>query len=81
MDILNSEFDLPIKYMQSVDGRICATVNRNWLKNLKNVGKIIFITHDRLSADEIAAQPSLEELGSNWTRIYIKVIVILFIKS
>ncbi|XP_008544193.1 WD repeat-containing protein 81 isoform X1 [Microplitis demolitor] len=73
MDILNSEFDLPIKYMQSVDGRICATVNRNWLKNLKNVGKIIFITHDRLSADEIAAQPSLEELGSNWTRIYIKV--------
>ncbi|KAH0540867.1 WD repeat-containing protein 81 isoform X1 [Cotesia glomerata] len=73
MEIINSELNVPFKYMQFVDERICVTVNKNWLTNLKNIGKINFITHERLSVDEIAAQPPLEELGSNWTRIYIKI--------
>ncbi|CAG5101181.1 Similar to WDR81: WD repeat-containing protein 81 (Homo sapiens) [Cotesia congregata] len=73
MEIINSELNVPFKYMQFVDERICVTVNKNWLTNLKNIGRINFITHERLSIDEIAAQPPLEELGSNWTRIYIKI--------
>lgn len=78
MEIINSELNVPFKYMQFVDERICVTVNKNWLSSLKNIGKINFITHERLSVDEIAAQPPLEELGSNWTRIYIKVIFYFF---
>ncbi|XP_034939157.1 WD repeat-containing protein 81 [Chelonus insularis] len=81
MDILNKELNLPIKYMQFIDGRICATVHKNWLFNIQNAGSIQFFTHDRLSVDEIAAQPSLNELGPNWTRVYIKVYVKRFSKA
>ncbi|XP_011308570.1 WD repeat-containing protein 81 isoform X2 [Fopius arisanus] len=35
--------------------------------------RIDFNLHERLSADEIVVQPSPDELGANWTRIYIKV--------
>lgn len=75
MEILNSQLEIPEKYMELSDGKICATVHRNWLANLWTVGPVQFLTHDRLSMDEIAARPSLEDLGPNWTRIYIRVSV------
>lgn len=73
MDFLHSELSIPRKYMQTIDGRINATVHKCWLSSLQNIGRIKFIVHERLSADEIGAQPSLDELGPNWTRIYVKV--------
>ncbi|XP_035732370.1 WD repeat-containing protein 81-like isoform X3 [Vespa mandarinia] len=75
MEVIKTEFDVPIKYMKVVDDRISLTVHRNWLANFFIVGPISFITHDKLTADEIAAQPTLEELGSDWTRIYAKVYI------
>ncbi|XP_015112635.1 WD repeat-containing protein 81 [Diachasma alloeum] len=73
MDFLQSELHIPRKYLLTIDGRIHATVHKNWLSSLQNIGRIDFILHERLSADEIIAQPSLDELGPNWTRIYVKV--------
>ncbi|KAK0085374.1 hypothetical protein PV325_005325 [Microctonus aethiopoides] len=73
MDIVNVELNVPIKYMQMIDGRISISVHKNYLSSLLNIGPINFIAHDRLSIDEIAAKPTLEELGSNWTQVYIKV--------
>ncbi|XP_043283452.1 WD repeat-containing protein 81 [Venturia canescens] len=73
MEILNAQFGIPTKYMELSDGKICATVHKNWLANLWTIGPIQFLIHERLSMDEIAARPSLEDLGPNWTRIYIRV--------
>ncbi|XP_015184852.1 PREDICTED: WD repeat-containing protein 81 isoform X2 [Polistes dominula] len=75
MEVIKAEFDVPIKYMKVVDNRISLTVHRNWLANFFNTGPISFITHDKLTPDEIAAQPTLEELGSDWTKIYAKVYI------
>ncbi|KAK2579115.1 hypothetical protein KPH14_001286 [Odynerus spinipes] len=75
MEIIKTEFDVPMKYMKTVDGRISLTVHKNWLASFFNVGPISFNNHDKLTSDEIAAQPTLEELGSDWTRIYAKVYI------
>ncbi|XP_046619150.1 WD repeat-containing protein 81 isoform X1 [Neodiprion virginianus] len=73
MDILHEQLGIPKKYIRLLNGRISITVHRSWLANLLSVGSVTFITHDQLSADVIAAQPSLDELGSNWLRIYAQV--------
>ena len=36
--------------------------------------------HERLSEDEIAAHPTLEDLGPDWIRIYVKVYCFLLIQ-
>lgn len=79
MEVIKTEFDVPIKYMKVIDGRISLTVHRNWLASFFIAGPISFIIHDKLTADEIAAQPTLEELGSDWTRIYAKVFLLIYI--
>lgn len=73
MEIVKEELNVPSEYLKLTDGRICATVHRSWLTNFSNLGSLNFIKHERLSAEEIAAQPSLELLGTNWLHIYIKV--------
>lgn len=73
MERVESELKIPSKYLHLIDGRICATVKRSWLSSLLTAGPIHFVLHDRLSAEEIVAQPSEEELGCGWMRIYIKV--------
>lgn len=73
MDVVTKELLVPTKYIKVIDGRICLTIHRNWLTNLVNIGPISFIYHERLSEDEIAAHPTLEDLGSDWIRIYVKV--------
>ncbi|XP_024940811.1 WD repeat-containing protein 81 isoform X1 [Cephus cinctus] len=73
MDIIEQELDIPAKYMRMKDGRICAAVHRSWLTSLTTIGPVSFIKHERLSSEEIAANPSLEELGSSWLKVYIKV--------
>ncbi|KAM0737071.1 WD repeat-containing protein 81 [Formica fusca] len=75
MDIIKEYLLVPAKYMILTDERICLTVHRNWLSQLLTVGPFTFINHDRLSSDEIAAQPSLDKLGCDWLRIYAKVYV------
>lgn len=73
MNLITTELLVPTKYIKLTDGRISVTVHRNWLTNLLNPGEISFINHERLSEDEIAAHPTLEELGPDWIRIYIRV--------
>jgi len=73
MDIIREHLTVPAKYMILTDGRICLTVHRNWLSRLLTIGPFTFINHDRLSNDEIAAQPTLDELGYDWLRVYAKV--------
>ncbi|CAK9833039.1 WD repeat-containing protein 81 [Anthophora retusa] len=73
MDIITKELFVPVKYIKVTDDRICLTVHKNWLTNLLTIGPISFISHERLTEDEIAAHPMLEELGSDWIRIYIKI--------
>lgn len=73
MDVITKELLVPPKYIKVIDGRICLTIHKNWLNNLLNTGPISFIYHERLSADEIAAYPVLEDLGPDWIRVYIKV--------
>ncbi|EFN81514.1 WD repeat-containing protein 81 [Harpegnathos saltator] len=75
MDIIKEHLLVPAKYMILTDRRICLTVHRNWLARLLMVGPFSFINHDRMSGDEIAAQPTLEELGCDWMRIYAKVYI------
>ena len=73
MEIVKKELEVPFEYLKYTDGRICATIHRSWLASFWNIGTLKFIKHERLSPDEIAAQPSLDQLGSNWVQIYIKV--------
>nr|XP_012148258.1 PREDICTED: WD repeat-containing protein 81 isoform X4 [Megachile rotundata] len=73
MDTIKKDLLVPTKYIKVIDGRICLTVHRNWLTNLQTVGPISFLNHERLSDDEIAAQPMLDELGPDWMRIYVRV--------
>lgn len=75
MDIIKEHLLVPTKYMTLTDERICLTVHRNWLSRLLTVGPFTFISHDRLSNDEIAAQPIIDELGGDWLRVYAKVSV------
>ncbi|XP_012263057.1 WD repeat-containing protein 81 [Athalia rosae] len=73
MDVLHEQLGVPKKYMCRANGRISITVHRSWLANLLIVGPITFATHDQLSLEEIAAQPSLNELGPSWLRVYARV--------
>ncbi|XP_011058187.1 PREDICTED: WD repeat-containing protein 81 isoform X2 [Acromyrmex echinatior] len=75
MDIIKEHLLVPMKYMILTDERICLTAHRNWLSRFLTVGPLNFICHDRLSNDEIAAQPTIDELGSDWLKIYAKVYV------
>lgn len=78
MDIIKEHLLVPAKYMILTDERICLTVHRNWLSRFLAVGPFTFISHDRLSNDEIAAQPIIDELGSEWLRVYAKVFSISY---
>lgn len=78
MDIIKEHLLVPMKYMVLTDERICLTVHRNWLSRFLTVGPFTFISHDRLSNDEIAAQPTIDELGGDWVRIYAKVLFNIF---
>ncbi|KZC07324.1 putative inactive serine/threonine-protein kinase lvsG, partial [Dufourea novaeangliae] len=73
MDVIKKDLLVPAKYIKITDGQICLTVHKSWLTSLLTIGPISFINHDKLTEDEIAAQPMLEELGSNWIRVYVKV--------
>ncbi|XP_076671390.1 WD repeat domain 81 isoform X2 [Andrena cerasifolii] len=73
MDVMKKELLVPAKYMKVTDGRICLTAQKNWLTSLLTVGPTSFVNHERLSEDEIAARPMLEELGSDWIRVYVKI--------
>ena len=73
MEILKEELKIPDKYLIWSEEKICATVNKRWLNSFLNLNPIDFVTHDQLKPDEIAAHPSLEELGSGWSKVYIKV--------
>nr|XP_033329625.1 WD repeat-containing protein 81 isoform X1 [Megalopta genalis] len=73
METIRKDLLVPAKYMKVTDERICLTVHKNWLTSLHTIGPISFNYHDRLTEDEIAAQPAVEELGSNWIRVYVKV--------
>lgn len=73
MDIIKKELLVPAKYIKVMDGRTCLTVHKTWLTSLLTTGPISFINHERLTEDEIAAQPLLEELGPNWIKVYVKV--------
>ncbi|XP_039306843.1 WD repeat-containing protein 81 isoform X3 [Solenopsis invicta] len=75
MDIIKEHLLVPTKYMTLLDERICLTIHKNWLSRFSIVGPLTFISHDRLSNDEIAAQPTIEELGSDWLKIYAKVYI------
>lgn len=76
MDILLKELKIPEKYLTITEDKICATVNKKWIAGLINLSPIQFIKHSFLNPDEIAAQPSIDELGKNWSRVYIKVLVL-----
>ncbi|XP_012271858.1 WD repeat-containing protein 81 [Orussus abietinus] len=73
MEVIVKELDIPREYVRLVDGRITLTIHRSWIRNLLTAGSLAFVKHDRFTVDEIAAQPSLEELGSGWERVYAKV--------
>ncbi|XP_058796820.1 WD repeat-containing protein 81 [Phymastichus coffea] len=73
IDVLIKELKIPEKYLICMEEKICATVHKKWLAGFLNLNPIHFITHDQFNPDEIAAQPSLDELGIDWSRIYIKV--------
>ncbi|XP_050471214.1 WD repeat-containing protein 81 isoform X1 [Bombus huntii] len=73
MDVMTKELLVPTKYIKVIDGRICLTIHKNWLTSLVNTGPISFINHERLSEDEIAAYPTLEDLGPDWIRIYVRI--------
>ncbi|XP_018373789.1 PREDICTED: WD repeat-containing protein 81 isoform X2 [Trachymyrmex cornetzi] len=75
MDIIKEHLFVPTKYMTLTDERICLTAHRNWLSRLLTIGRLNFICHDRLSNDEIAAQPTIDELGGDWLKIYAKVYI------
>ncbi|KYM87455.1 WD repeat-containing protein 81 [Atta colombica] len=75
MDIIKEHLLIPTKYMILTDERICLTAHRNWLSRFLTVGPLNFICHDRLSNDEIAAQPTIDELGGDWLKIYAKVYI------
>ncbi|KAG5305817.1 WDR81 protein, partial [Pseudoatta argentina] len=75
MDIIKEHLLVPMKYMILTDERICLTAHRNWLSRFLTVGSLNFICHDRLSNDEIAAQPTIDELGGDWLKIYAKVYI------
>lgn len=78
MDIIKEHLLVPTKYMIVTDERICLTVHKNWLSRFLTIGPFTFINHDRLSNDEIAAQPTIDELGSDWLKIYAKVPLTFF---
>ena len=78
MEIVKKELEVPLEYLKCTDGRIRATVHRSWLASFSSVGSLNFIKHERLSSDEIAAQPSPEQLGSKWLQIYIRVGILRF---
>ena len=73
MELLKNELKIPEKYLIQKENRISATVHKNWLAGFFNLNPINFILHEKLNSDEIAAQPSLEDLGPKWTKLYIKV--------
>lgn len=81
MEIVKQELEVPVEYLKCTDGRISAIVHRRWLASFSSVGFVQFIKHERLSSDEIAAQPSTEQLGSNWLQIYITVSIVPFSKN
>ena len=72
-NILKMELKIPEKYLSWTEEKIDATVHKKWLASFLNLNPKDFITHDQLNPDEIAAQPSLEELGAGWSKVYIKV--------
>ncbi|XP_023248259.1 WD repeat-containing protein 81 [Copidosoma floridanum] len=71
--ILKRELKIPEKYLIWTKEKICATVHKQWLTSFMNLNPVDFIMHDQFNPDEIAAQPSLAELGPGWTKVYIKV--------
>lgn len=73
MDILKRELKIHEKYLIWTEEKIIATVHKSWLIGFLNLNPIQFVVHDQLNPDEIAAQPSLEELGTGWSKVYIKV--------
>lgn len=73
MDILNKDLNIPLKYMHKIDNKISIIAHKNWLLNFKKIGKNSFYIHEKLSTDEIEAQPTLDELGKNWTKLYAKI--------
>ncbi|XP_001601532.3 WD repeat-containing protein 81 isoform X2 [Nasonia vitripennis] len=73
MDILKKELKIPEKYLIWAGEKISATVHKSWLIGFLNLNPIQFVVHDQLNPDEIAAQPSLEELGAGWSKVYLKV--------
>lgn len=74
MDILKKELKIPEKYLICTEEKICATLHKHWLTGFVNLNPVDFMTHDQFNPDEIAAQPSLKELGPGWSKVYIKVI-------
>ncbi|KAL6261947.1 hypothetical protein P5V15_007032 [Pogonomyrmex californicus] len=75
MDIIREHLLVPTKYMTLADERICLTIHKSWLSRFLTVGPFTFVSHDRLSKDEIAAQPSIDELGGDWLKVYAKVYI------
>lgn len=73
IDILKKELKIPEKYLNWTEEKISATVHKQWLAGFLNLNPIEFIKHNHLDVDEIAAQPTLEELGPGWSKVYIKV--------
>lgn len=77
MDIPLKELEIPEKYLTITEDKICATVHKKWISGFLNLNPVKFIMHHQLIPDEIAAQPSLDELGTSWSRVYIKVFTII----
>ncbi|XP_011502923.1 PREDICTED: WD repeat-containing protein 81 [Ceratosolen solmsi marchali] len=73
INILKKELKITEKYLICTEDKICATIHKQWLSSLLHLNPVEFITHDQFNPDEIAAQPSLDELGTEWLRVYIKV--------
>jgi hypothetical protein len=73
INILKKELTIPEKYLLCIEDKIYGTIHKQWLSSILHLNPVEFITHDRFNPDEIAAQPSLDELGTEWLRIYIKV--------
>ena len=80
VEILKKELKIPDKYFTYTEEKICATIHKQWLNSFINLNTVDFITHEHLNPDEIAAQPSLEELGTGWSKVYIKVHYLFLIK-
>ncbi|XP_014234232.1 WD repeat-containing protein 81 isoform X1 [Trichogramma pretiosum] len=73
MNTLNEELKIPEKYLKWTEDKILAIVHKKWVAGFLNLSPVDFITHNQLDSDEIAAGPSLDELGPDWTRVYIKI--------